>query len=188
MEEAMTELAAVLHHHSARWLQIGTAILRNRADAEDVLNESVRRMLRRNIHFPSPEGMRKYLARTVGNTTFELYRRRKRERQRYAPVAEKLLTSSAIEHIDPFRPDFIMEEEENYAEQEKHLRILRRGLSHISAKQYQALQMTMYGDDDTTFRELESASGIPSATIRDRSRKGVRALRKYLKREILHDV
>ena len=183
-DEVRAALAAIFNQHSAKWVRVGMAILRNQDDAEDVLYEAIRRVLKRNPHLPSQEDMRLYLGRAVGNTAFEFYKRRKRERQQYAPVVEKILTRSELKHTDPFRPDFIMENEEGYAEREKQLRLLRRCLSDLPIKQYEAIQMTMLGGDSMTLRDMESASGIPRSTIRHRSKQGLRTLRKYMKREM----
>ena len=186
-EEVKTALAAVFNQHSAKWVRIGTAILRNQDDAEDVLHEAICRVLKRNPHLPSLEELRLYLGRAVGNTAFEFYKRRKRERKQYAPIVEKILARSELKHIDPFRPDFIMENEECYIEREKQRRLLRRCLNDLPLKQYEAVQMTMLGDDNMTFRDMELASGIPRSTIRHRSKQGLRTLRKYMKREMLLD-
>jgi len=182
-EDIKIALAAILHRNSPKWLNISRAILKNKEDAEDVLSESVRRMLKRGRSFPSSEHMRKYMNRVVRNTALEFYNRRKRERRRYAQILENIITKSAEEHAGALRPDFIMEEEERYAVREDRLTLLRRGLEALPEHQYEAIRLVAFGGDGATFRDAESASGIPRATIRYRYMQGMRALRKYMARE-----
>ena len=177
-----TALAAILHRNSPKWMKISRAILKNREEAEDVLSEAVRRMLRRDRSFPSREHIRKYMNRVVSNTALEFYNRRKRERRQYAQILENIMTKSAEERADALRPDFIMEEEERYAEQEDRLALLRRGLEELPAHQYEAIRLIAFSNNGSTFRDAESASGIPRATLRYRYMQGMRALRKYMAR------
>ena len=181
--ELKTALAAILHRNSPKWMKISRAILKNREDAEDVISEAVRRILRRDRSFPSHEHIRKYMGRVVNNTALELYNRRKRERRQYTQILENIMTKSAEEQADALRPDFIMEEEERYAEQEGRMTLLRRGLEELPAHQYEAIRLIAFSNNGSTFREAESASGIPRATLRYRYMQGMRALRKYMARE-----
>ena len=183
-EELKTALAAILHRNSPKWMRISKAILKNREDAEDVLSEAVRRMLKRGRPFSSQEQMRMYMGRVVSNTALELYKRRKRERRQYAPVLESFMAKSADAHDVAFRPDLIMEEEELYAEREDRLTILRRGLEKLPAHQYEAVRLIALDGMEMTHRDAESASGIPRATLRYRYMQGLRALRKYMAREL----
>jgi len=180
--ELKTALAAILHRNSPKWMKISRAILRNREEAEDVLNEAVWRMLRRDRSFPSREHIRKYMGRVVSNTALEFYNRRKRERRQYAQILENIMTKSAENQSDALRPDFIMEEEERYEEHENRLALLRSGLEELPMHQYEAIRLIAFSNDGSTFRDAESASGIPSATIRYRYMQGMRTLRKYMAR------
>jgi len=186
-DDLRTTLAAILHRNSPKWMRISSAILKNKEDAEDILSEAVRRMLRRRRTFSSQEQMQLYMGRIVNNTALELYKRRKRERRQYAPILENLLRRSLAASDDFFRPDFIMEEEERYAEYEDRLRILRRGLEELPAHQYEAIRLTVFGKSGNTLRDAESISGIPRTTIRYRCMQGIRALRKYMTRELTRE-
>jgi len=182
-EELKTALAAIIHRNSPKWIKMGEAILRNREEAEDVLSEAVRRMLKCSRSFSSREHMQKYMFRVVSNTALEFYNRRKRERRQYVQVMENIVTQSVEEQTEAFRPDFIMEEEERYFEHEDRLMLLRRGLEELPAHQYEAIRLIVFSNNGTTLRNAESASGIPRATLRYRYMKGIRALRKYVERE-----
>ncbi|MDR1726370.1 MAG: sigma-70 family RNA polymerase sigma factor [Acidobacteriota bacterium] len=183
-EEVEKELLTVFRRNTEKWMRISISILRNREDAEDALHEAFRRVLRRAPRFASSEDLRLYLGRAIGNTAFELYKMRKRERKQYAPVLERLLTRSALEHQDPFRPDLLMEEAEDRAELEGKLRLLRQAVDNLPQKQQEAVRLTMLGEDEASYRSLEATSGIPRSTIRHRSQQGIDALRRYMAQEM----
>ena len=182
-EELKTALAAIIHRNSPKWIKKSNAILRNREDAEDVISEAIRRMLRRGRSFESYEHMQKYMNRIVSNTTMEFYNHRKRKRRHHVEILENIITKSAEEQAEAFRPDLIMEEEERYAEQEDRLTLLRRGLEELPAHQYEAIRLIVFNSGGTTHRDVESASGIPCATLRYRYKQGMRTLRRYIARE-----
>jgi RNA polymerase sigma-70 factor (ECF subfamily) len=182
-EDLRTTLAAILHRNAPKWMRISTAILKNKEDAEDVLNEAVQRMLKRGGPFSSREHMRMYMGRVVSNTALELYKRRKREKRRRARVMENVMVKSAADSAESFRPDFIMEEEARYAEHEDRLKMLRRGLEELPVHQYEAIRLTVLGNSGMALRDVEAISGIPRTTLRYRYQQGVRALRKYVARE-----
>ena len=198
-EDMRTSLVAILHRNSQKWMRTSKAILRNKEDAEEILSEAVRRMLKRGRRFSSQEHMQMYMGRIVSNTAMELYKRRKRERRQYASVSESYIKKSVAAAEEFFRPDFIMEEEERYAEREGMLRILRRGLEELPAHQYEAIRLIvlnnssrsgisgrsgMNGLSGRTLRDAELISGIPRTTIRYRCVQGMKALRKYMAREL----
>jgi len=182
-EELRTALASILHRNSRKWVMLGRAILKNREDAEDVLSEAVHRMLRRGLSFPSQKHMQLYMGRVVRNTALEFYSLKKRKRRQYACVLENIITKSAEEQAEAFRPDLIMEEEECYYENENQLALLRRGLQELPANQYEAIRLIAFGKNGSTFRDAEIVSGIPRATLRYRYMLGMKALRKYMTRE-----
>ena len=182
-EELKTALASILHRNSPKWVRLGKAVLKNREDAEDVLSEAVHRMLRRGLSFPSQEKMQLYMGRVVRNTAMEFYSLKKRKKRQYTQILENIITKSAEEQAEAFRPDFIMEEEEFYYENENRLTLLRRGLQELPANQYEAIRLIAFSNNGSTFRDAETESGIPRATLRYRYMLGMKALRKYMERE-----
>jgi len=182
-EEIKTALAAILHRNSPKWMKMSRAILKNREDAEDVLSEAVYRMLRRGLSFPSQDHMQLYVGRIVRNTALEFYSFKKRKKRQYAQILESIITKSAEEQAEAFRPDFIMEEEERYSENENRLTLLRRGLQELPAHQYEAIRLVAFSNSGSTFRDAETVSGIPRATLRYRYMLGMKALRKYMERD-----
>ena len=165
-------------------LRIGLMYLRNREDAEDVLSEAIRRMLMRRPSFSSREHLSAYMDNVVKNTALDFYKNRKSERRQHARFVESIGQKASAEISDSFRPDLIMEEEERYAQHEDRLRILRRGLEELPPNQYEAIRLTVLNNRGMTHRDIESASGIPRTTLRFRYIQGVRALRKYMAREL----
>jgi DNA-directed RNA polymerase specialized sigma24 family protein len=103
-EDLRAVLGPILDNNKSRWLQFALAILKNEADAEDVIQEAICRVLARSVIAPndtarnrpplSRDQARMYLGRAIGNTALELYNSRKRERMRQIPIKEDLLVSS----------------------------------------------------------------------------------------------
>ena len=112
-------LEPILSNNRSRWLSFALAILKNEEDAEDVLQEAVRRVLACNRPLRTREQARMYLGRTIGNAALELYNIRKRERLREVPIKENLFMSDKA--ISPYT---ILEEAEKAEERELLLRML----------------------------------------------------------------
>ncbi len=170
-------LGPIMDHNSGRWLRFIIAVLKNEADAEDVLQEAVRRVIERGRSFASSEQIQMYLGRTVGNTALEAYNNRKRERVRHVPIHEHLLAPVYVRS-----PYIHVEERERAAERERLLCMLRDGLACLPAKQREALQLTILESRGLSIRDIGAMYGIPYSTLRHRSRQGLRRLRRFLKR------
>jgi RNA polymerase sigma factor (sigma-70 family) len=174
-----TDLGSIIHRNSGKWIRFILAILKNKEDAEDVLQEAVRKVLAHNRPLPSQEQVKMYLSRTIGNTAFELYKHRKRERISHVPIREQVFLPAGAR-----RQDSIIEEQEQNAEKERRLRLLRQGLKHLPVKQYEALRLTILNSGGCSIRDAVAASGIPYSTLRHRSKQGLRTLRRYVERQL----
>jgi RNA polymerase sigma factor (sigma-70 family) len=174
-----TALGSIVHRNSGKWIRFVLAILKNKEDAEDVLQEAVRRVLAHNRPLPSPEQVKRYLSRTIGNAAFELYKHRKRERVKHVPIREQVLLPAGTR-----RQDSIIEEREQTAEKERLLCLLRRGLRHLPVKQYEALRLTILDSRGCSIRDAVLTSGIPYSTLRHRSKQGLRTLRRFVERQL----
>jgi RNA polymerase sigma factor (sigma-70 family) len=170
-----TMMGSVLHHNGARWLSFILTILKNEADAEDAIQEAVRRVLMRDIFFHSEDEVRKYLGRAISNAAFELYNRRKRERRREHSMNEQVLPQ--LHSASPFV--FMMEAEKS-SERERLLILLDSGLKQLPAKQHEALRLTILESGGLSIRDVGMMHGIPYSTLRHRSKQGLRQLRSYL--------
>lgn len=172
-------LESVIQNHSGKWLRFIVGILRNEADAEDVLQEAVRRVLTRNRSFPSEEQVRMYLGRAIGNTALEMYNSRKRERRRKTPIHESILL-----YDDTSGPDTFMEEKEENHRKDKMLKLLAKGLKQLPEKQEEAIRMTILESDGLSIRNVGMIHSIPYSTLRHRHKKGLERMRSFLERSL----
>jgi RNA polymerase sigma-70 factor, ECF subfamily len=174
-QDMRTALGSILDCHGNKWLRFIVAILKNEADAEDVLQEAIQRVLLRNRQLPTPDQLKMYLGRAIGNAALELYHNRKRERLRQMPINENLLPQT-----NALTPYACMEERERTAREEIMLQLLQEGLVRLPQKQYEALRLTILDSQGHSIRDVETDSGIPYSTLRYRSKQGLRMLRKFL--------
>lgn len=169
-------LGSILDHNGGKWLRFIAAILKNQADAEDVVQEAVRRILARNVPFYSEEQVRMYLGRAISNAALERYNARKRERMRQIPVMEHILLSTGLPG-----PYDCMEEQERSVEREQMLCRLQEGLARLPSKQHEALRLTIIESSGLSIRDISMNNGIPYSTLRHRSKQALRSLRRYLR-------
>jgi RNA polymerase sigma factor (sigma-70 family) len=172
-------LESVLEGNGGKWLRFISGILKNEADAEDVIQEAVQRVLVRNRYLPTQEQVRMYLGRAVGNAALELYNIRKRERIRQIPLQEQTCMPPASSS-----PHTYIEEREKSAERDYLLQMLDEGLARLPLKQHEALRLTILNSHGLSIRDVGITNGIPYSTLRHRSKQGLRRLRKFLQREI----
>ncbi len=154
------------------------AILRNDADAEDVVHDAVRRVLARDKPFSSEEQVRMYLGRAIGNAAFERYKGKKRERLRQIPVEEQFFMPA--QGCSPYEN---LEEAERSLEKERMLSLVRQGLENLPSKQYEALRLTILESSGSSIRDAGMNNGIPYSTLRHRSKQGLRSLRRFLQEQ-----
>jgi RNA polymerase sigma factor (sigma-70 family) len=164
--------------HRDRWLRYAERVVQDRADAEDVLQESVLKMLAHNRCFGSPDQARMYLGRIIANTAIEHYHLRRRDRKRCCPLHDPMLASAGFDGI-PFPG---AESEELYCAQV--VRLLNEGLARLPAKQYEALQLTIMDPAAASMRDAGVEHDIPYSTLRHRKVAGLRRLRRFLQRAL----
>lgn len=160
-----------------KWLRFVRRMVRNPADAEDVLQEAVCRVLARGRGFHTQEQVRMYLARAVGNTAIDFYHRRRRTCLRELPLQEHRIAC-----VDARNPHDDLEERERVAGHARAAELLAEGLGRLPPKQYQALCLTVLDPGGASIREAGTESGIPYSTLRHRSMTGIRRLRTFLHR------
>ena len=178
-ETLRTALGSIVRNNAGRWLRFILAILKNEADAEDVIQEAVRRVLARDLSFGSVDQVRMYLGRAIGNAALELYNSRKRERIRLSPINEQVLLPA-----NASSPFACMEELEKSGQKEQLLGLLDEGLKRLPIKQCEALRLTILDSRGLSIRDVGVTNGIPYSTLRHRSKQGLRQLRRYLERGI----
>ncbi len=178
-EDLRAFLGSVIDRNASKWLRFIVAIIKNEADAEDVLQEAVQRVLVRNRPLSSEEQARMYLARAIANTALEFYNSRKRENLRQIPLREHILLPA-----NAFSPYACIEERERSAERNQLLGLLNEGLLRLPLKQYEALRLTILESRGLSIRDIGISNGIPYSTLRHRNRQGLRQLRKFLEQEM----
>ncbi|MEJ2110529.1 MAG: sigma-70 family RNA polymerase sigma factor [Acidobacteriota bacterium] len=176
---SLSALESVVARNSGRWFRFLMGILKNEADAEDAMQEAVRRVLVRNRSFPSEEQVKLYLGRAIGNTAFELYNTRKRERIRSTTIQE-----SIVAYEDSIGPDDEIERKEEIHRNNAMLGLLEKGLRQLPIKQEEALRMTILESAGRSMREIGLRNNIPYSTLRHRHKKGLQRMRKYLERAV----
>jgi len=164
--------------HRGKWLRFVQRMLQNEADAEDVLQDAVLRMLVRDRQFHSPEQARMYLGRIICNTAIELYHARRRHRRQYRPLEEQLVAASGGV------PGQSMGDSEAAHIRARMLDLLGEGLARLPVKQYEALRLTIMDPGIVSLRDAGVLHNIPYSTLRHRCVKGLRRLRSFLQREM----
>jgi len=175
-------LPGLLQQHGRKWLFFVQGLLHDKADAEDVLQESVRRVLARKRSLDSEDELRMYLTRVIGNTAIDLLHARARERRRRVPLQETMCLTRPDED-----PHGFAEQKETAAGHASTVRLIREGLSQLPPKQYEALRLTLLEPCPTSLRVACSENGIPYSTLRHRTIQGIRQLRRYVRRKALRD-
>lgn len=170
---------SVVRTHGPGWVRYVRRLVKNEADAEDAVQEAVRRVLARNRQFASSEDVRMYLGRAVSNTAIELYHQRQRDRERLRPIRDNTLPGDG-----GTTPQDYMEQMERDAEHTRLLAILNDALEKLPVKQHEAVRLTLLQARAASIRDAGMASGIPYSTLRHRTMQGLRRLRKYAYREM----
>lgn len=174
---AIVESLMLLHRD--KWLRFVQRMVQNRADAEDVLQEAVLKMLVRDRQFHSADQARMYLGRIICNTAIELYHLRKRNRRQHSPLQEHMLA--------PSNPRELALLWVQGAEPHAHthvLSLLNEGLARLPVKQYEALRLTVMDPGTVSIRDAGVEHDIPYSTLRHRKLQGLRRLRRFLLRAL----
>ena len=167
----------ILRGNGERWFKFALRVVGNYEDAEDALQEGVRRVLGCDRTFLVEEEARMYLARSISNAAFETYKSRKRQRQRQVAVTGNLLLAGRDSD-----PHSFIEKKETEEEQERLISLLDEALGRLPVREYQALCITVLESKGGSIRDAGLTHRIPYSTLRHRRIKGLRHMRKYLAR------
>jgi len=172
-------IAALIRRHGDKWFRFVLRIVGNQQDAEDVIQEAVRRVLLRDRPFRSEEEARMYLSRAISNTAIESYHCRRRERLRCLPLKEQTLSAS-----ESVSPHAMLENQEESDQTERLTKLLKEGLARLPTKQYEALYLTVLEPGAASIRDADAERGIPYSTLRHRSVQGLRRLKRFIRRSL----
>jgi RNA polymerase sigma-70 factor, ECF subfamily len=174
-----TAIGPLFIQYGVRWKRYILAIVRNSADADDVVQEAISRVLAHNQRLESEEQVKLYLSRAIGNSALEFYHCRKREQKKLIPVKEHILIPA-----NTANPYTCIEESERSVVRDKMINLLDKGLKRLPAKQYEALRLTILEANDHSIRDVGTTNGIPYSTLRHRAKQGLRRLRRFLENEV----
>jgi RNA polymerase sigma factor (sigma-70 family) len=172
-------IAELIRRHGDKWFRFVLRIVGNQQDAEDVVQEAVRRVLLRNRPFRSEEEARMYLSRAICNTAIESYHCRRRERLRCLPLKEQTLPAA-----ESVSPQTMLENQEESDQTERLTKLLKEGLAHLPTKQYEAIYLTVMEPGAASIRDAGAERGIPYSTLRHRSMQGLRRLKRFIRRAL----
>ncbi len=144
-----------------RFLAIAYSILRNRADAEDAVQEAFLSAYRHLRSFEGRSALRTWLTRIVMNAALMLQRKRK-------PSAVGSLSESGVPHDDGWTeniPDSQPDPEMIHAERET-LQFIDEKLGELKPVLREAFTMTYYGD--LSGAEACAVQGVSSGTFKAR--------------------
>ncbi len=177
--ELSTVVESLMLHHGHKWLSFVQKMVQNQADAEDVLQDAMLKMLSRGRQFQSPDQARMYLGRIICNTAIELYHRRRRNRRQQLPLQEHLFKLPTYSE-----PALSFSEGEELRAHARVLSLLNEGLARLPAKQYEALRMTVMDPEIMSIRDAGLEHDIPYSTLRHRKLQGLRRLKRFLHRAL----
>ncbi len=177
--ELSTVVESLMLRHRHKWLVFVERMVQDQADAEDVLQEAMLKMLSRGRRFESPDQARMYLGRIISNTAIEIYHRRRRNRRRQLQLQEQSFQSPAYSE-----PTLALSEGDELRAHARVLRLLNEGLALLPTKQYEALRLTVMGPEIMSIRNAGEEHDIPYSTLRHRKLQGLRRLKRYLHRAL----
>lgn len=174
-------LEKIVRLHGDKWLALAKRMVQNREDAEDVLQESVVKMLMRGRCFRSSDEARMYFGRVLCNTAIQSYHRRRRQRLQYCSLYEQAVPASAVS--EPLVSALGRDE----CQKTRILNLLQLGLERLPAKQREALHMTFMNARSVSLREAGVAHDIPYSTLRHRRTQGLRRMKKFFHKALRTD-
>ncbi len=166
-------------NYGHRWLNFVQRMVQNQADAEDVLQEAILKMLARGRQFQSSDQARMYLGRIISNTAIELYHRRRRRRRQQRPLQEHLFKLPDLPEPAPE-----LSEGEELRAHAQVLSLLQEGLARLPTKQYEALCLTVMDPETISMRDAGVEHDIPYSTLRHRKLQGLRRLKRFIRRAL----
>lgn len=165
-----SEAAADLYdRYSSRIYGLGLVLLRNKTDAEDLVQDTFLRMLRSGSGFdPGRGSLDVWVLMIARNLALDLIRRRSLELKK---LSAEPAPSEASDEPGP----------EWFAEHGDLMRRARAAMELLPSGQRSALELAYLGERSST--EVAELEGIPTGTVKSRIRAGMATLREALAAE-----
>jgi RNA polymerase sigma-70 factor (ECF subfamily) len=157
---------ALYARYASRILGLGLVLLKNRADAEDLVQDTFLKVWRTGSSFDPQRGsLDVWVLLTARSLAIDLLRRRTLE-------ARKLSREpSHSEASDERGPEW-------HAEQRDLIRRARTAIDRLPPRQRSAVMLAYLGQQTST--QVAELQGIPSGTVKSRIRAGIATLRRGL--------
>ncbi len=167
MKGLQREFEAHLRNHMDALYYAALDLSGNSSDAEDVLQESALKGLRRFDSFQAGTDFKAWMMRILANTYIDLYRRRRREK----PAAAEDAVEAMADSESPLRPgdvEFLLPDD------------VERALAALPDVQRAAI--VLVDVNGLTNQEAAEALGWPLGTVNSRVYRGRAELRAILRR------
>jgi RNA polymerase sigma-70 factor (ECF subfamily) len=157
---------ALYDRYASRIYGLGLVLLRNKTDAEDLVQDTFLRVLRLGSRFdPARGSLDVWMLMVARNLAIDLIRRR--------TVEAKKLTA------EPTRPEISDEPSPEWlVEQHDLVRRARKAMDQLPRGQRAALELAYFGERSST--EVAELEGIPTGTVKSRIRAGLMTLRREM--------
>jgi RNA polymerase sigma-70 factor, ECF subfamily len=158
--------AALYDRFASRIYGLGLVMLKNKTDAEDLVQDTFLKLWRRGSGFDPQRGsLDVWILMVARNLAIDVIRRRTLEAKK---LSTELTYSEASVEPGP----------EWHAEQRDLMRHAQKAMEELPAEQRSALELTYLGERSST--EVAALEHIPQGTVKSRVRAGLSTLRKSL--------
>jgi RNA polymerase sigma-70 factor (ECF subfamily) len=158
--------AALYDRFASRIFGLGLVMLKNKTDAEDLVQDTFLKLWRRGSGFDPQRGsLDVWILMVARNLAIDVIRRRTLEAKK---LSTELTYSEASVEPGP----------EWHAEQRDLMRYAQKAMEELPAEQRSALELTYLGERSST--EVAALEHIPQGTVKSRVRAGLSTLRKTL--------
>jgi len=174
-EDFITQLSG---KQARAWHRTVARMLKDRDLADDVLQESWRRVLASQVSFPTRTEWEKYFTRTLVNTALD----HGRERSRSTRLAADLEEAEGLADQEQDQLRSVLDGERARRDQ----RILREAMALVQglpAGQRHAIVLLINKRPSETLQDISRREGVAVSTLRSRMYSGIRHLRRLLVRK-----
>ena len=157
---------AFYDRYASRIYGLGLFLLRNKTDAEDLVQETFLKVWRRGSSFDHQRGsLDAWILLNARSLAIDLLRRRSLEAR---SLSSGRLRSDVSDEPSP----------ESYAEHRDLMRRARNAMDRLPHGQRSAIELSYLGQRSST--QVAELQGIPPGTVKSRIRRGIATLRQTL--------